>query len=364
MAEQLKNMYNKKYFKTLCEDFAAVYNRFNSEAYLKLIFDKNWEKRELKDRMHHAALSLRKVLPEDYEDAVNIILKVSTRKSAQNYNGFADIFFTDFIESFGLDHYEISINALEILTQYTSAEFAIRPFIIKYPQKTMKKMFEWSRHSNHHVRRLSSEGCRPRLPWGMALTEFIKDPSPILPILENLKNDESEYVRKSVANNLNDISKDHPALVLSIAARWNGTSKEAEWIIKHACRTLLKKGNKEALKLFGFERCENIKLKKFIVAPKVQIGKKLDFSFIFLSESVSPQKLRLEYIIEYLKKSGKYSRKIFKITENYFEPKTEYYFKKSQSFKDMTIRKHTPGKHRISLIINGMEKAAKSFEVF
>lgn len=134
MAEQLKNMYSEKYFKSLCDDFASIYKKFNSAKYLKLIFDNEWEKRELKDRMHHAAVCLQKVLPEDYEKAIGIILKVSIKKRVKNYNGFADIFFTDFVESFGLDHYDASINALEILTQHTSAEFAIRPFIKKHPE--------------------------------------------------------------------------------------------------------------------------------------------------------------------------------------------------------------------------------------
>ncbi len=132
--------------------------------------------------------------------------------------------FTEYVENFGLEHYDISMSAMEFITQFISCEYAIRPFIIRYPGKAMKQMLQWSKHESLHVRRFSSEGCRPRLPWAMALPALKKDPTLILPILENLKDDSSEFVRKSVANNLNDIAKDNPDTVLGIVKRWQGNS--------------------------------------------------------------------------------------------------------------------------------------------
>jgi 3-methyladenine DNA glycosylase AlkC len=162
--------------------------------------------------MMHTSESLHIYLPMEYSESVQILMK-----AALKFSGFQYMFFPGFIELYGLDEYEQSIKALEIFTQHSSSEFAVRPFIKIYSHKMMEQMELWAESENHHVRRLSSEGCRPRLPWAIALPEFKKDPSPVIPILEKLKNDESEYVRRSVANNLNDISKDNSYVEISAA---------------------------------------------------------------------------------------------------------------------------------------------------
>lgn len=162
------------------------------------------------------------------------------------------MFFPDYIERFGMEDYAVAVGTMERLTAFTSCEFAVRPFIKKHEGQMLEQMLGWSEHSSHHVRRLASEGSRPRLPWAMALPKLKKDPSPILPILENLKVDSSEYVRRSVANNLNDISKDNPDVALSVFRDWIGHSPETNRIVKHGCRTLLKQGVPEAMELFGF----------------------------------------------------------------------------------------------------------------
>ena len=161
--------------------------------------------------------------------------------------------FLDFVEVFGLDDYEASIPALEYFTQYMSAEFAVRPFIVKYPKQMLAQMLVWSKHTNPDVRRLSSEGSRPRLPWGIALPALKKDPAPVLPILEELKLDPSESVRRSVANNLNDIAKDHPEVTLQVLHSWQALDREEiAAITRHALRTLLKDGHPQALELLGY----------------------------------------------------------------------------------------------------------------
>ena len=169
------------------------------------IFDNNWKDKALKQRMKHISASLHHYLPMQYSDAIQILMKSSSK-----FRGFQYMFFPGFVERYGLNQYETSIQALEHFTKHSSSEFAVRPFITKYNHKMMAQMEVWAESDNHPIRRLASEGCRPRLPWATALPEFKQDPAPILPILEKLKNDESEYVRRSVANNLNDISKDHP----------------------------------------------------------------------------------------------------------------------------------------------------------
>ena len=226
----------------------------------------------------------------------------------------------------------------------------------------MRQMRVWSKHPHHHVRRFSSEGCRPRLPWAMAIPQLKRDPWPILPILENLKNDESLFVRKSVANNLNDITKDNPDVVLQLVKKWKGKSKETDWIIRHGCRGLLKKADAKVYELFGLNsktNCEVTNLK--IGKNKIKIGDRLSFSFELKALGKKASRLRLEYVVYYVKSSGKQTRKIFKMAESDYKPATIYSFKKEQRFEDFTTRKHFPGKHKIGIVVNGQELATKEF---
>jgi len=193
MAEILKYRYNANFINSLCDKIQERHADFNRAAFTSAVFDESWEQKELKERMGHIATCLQEFLPQEYDDALKILKPVS-----EHFTGFEPMIFPDFVERFGVDHYELSINALEYFTRYSSSEFAVRPFIVKHPEKMMQQMLAWADSDNHHVRRLASEGCRPRLPWAMALPDFKNNPSPILPILEKLKNDESEYVRRSV----------------------------------------------------------------------------------------------------------------------------------------------------------------------
>lgn len=337
-------------------------SEFDKELFLEKIYDSEWDQRELKERMKHIAVTLNLFLSDEYEKALNQISKMIPliRNSLLADCRLEFMFLPEYIERYGLDNFEPSTAAMENITQFTSCEFAVRPFIEKYP-KMMSKLEKWSNHENHHVRRLASEGCRPRLPWAMALPKFKKNPNPILPILENLKNDSSLYVRRSVANNLNDIAKDHPDLVLEIVKRWKGESDETDWIVKHGCRTLLKKAHPGALKLFGFCEPVDLKLIRFNVNDRVEMGEKLKFSVLIKNCGEDEMKLRIEYGIDYKKANGSHNRKIFKITENSYQPSEKISFDRSQSFRDMTTRKHYPGDHSIALIVNGKELAVKGF---
>jgi hypothetical protein len=198
----------------------------------------------------------------------------------------------------------------------------------------------------------------------MALPDFKKNPAPILPILELLKDDSSEYVRKSVANNLNDISKDHPNLVLEIAGKWLGNNKNRDWIVKHACRTLLKQGNSEAMLLFGFGNPDAVEVTNLAMKDaSIKIGNSSFFQFDLQHSMAKEVKLRLEYGIYYMKSNGKQNRKVFKISENKYEPNKVYTIQKQQHFKELTTRKHYVGAHRISIIVNGEEKVFGDFEL-
>jgi 3-methyladenine DNA glycosylase AlkC len=334
------------------------YPEFDKKKFLSLVFDDQWNSRELKEKMRHVTTSLRQTLPENYAGALEILKKI-----APLVRGFEGMVLPDYVELYGMENRDLSLPALGFFTKYSSSEFAIRPFLARDPQRVMAYMLELAEDEDENVRRFASEGCRPRLPWAMALPGFKKDPAPILPILEKLKDDESEFVRRSVANNLNDISKDHPGLMLDICERWYGKSEKTDWIVKHACRSLLKAGNKRALLLFGHSDPAAMSVAKLkLQKTTVLIGEELRFSFQLINSGKKAGKLRLEYAIDYKKASGKTSRKIFKITENHYQP-GPHSFSRKHSFVDMSTRKHYPGKHRVCVIVNGEEKASAAFEV-
>jgi len=226
----------------------------------------------------------------------------------------------------------------------------------------MAQMYVWSKHDNEHVRRLSSEGCRPALPWGQALNKYKKDPTPVLPILEQLKADPSLYVRKSVANNLNDISKTHPDLVVKLAKDWYGKNEYTNWIVKHGCRTLLKKGNREALAIFGCDDVASVVVDDFTLETKsISTGEEITFSFVITAKEGT--KARLEYGIDYVKSNGKRNRKIFKISEVSLKENEKKFYTKKHSFADVSTRKHYPGIHSVTLIVNGVEQGVLDFEL-
>uniref|UniRef100_UPI00404801FD DNA alkylation repair protein n=2 Tax=Aliarcobacter sp. TaxID=2321116 RepID=UPI00404801FD len=354
MAEQLKNVYTKDYIKNLAFKIKENYKEFDTNSFIKSIFDKSWENLELKARMRHIAISIHKYLPLSYEKQLEVLKPVS-----RDFSSFEAMFFQDFVEVYGLDDFESSMKALEVFTQDSSSEFAIRQFILKYEDKTMNQMKLWSQSSNEHLRRLSSEGCRPRLPWAIALPKFKKEPTKVLEIIELLKNDKILYVRKSVANNLNDISKDNPNLVIEFVKVNLGKTKELDWICKHASRTLLKKGDKEILKLFDFDKSAHVNITNFCYDSFVKVGEDLTFSFeINSSENIG--NIRIEYAIDYLKSNNSHNKKVFMISQNEIKSTSKKFVKK-QSFKNMTTRKHYLGKHFISILINGEEIIKKEF---
>ncbi|ETT80873.1 DNA alkylation repair protein [Viridibacillus sp. FSL R5-0477] len=356
MAELLKDVFNKAFFEQFCKKVTSVYPEFNEQQFMTLLFDEEWEQRELKQRTRHITHTLRATLPTSYPDAIAVLSQL-----VPDCKGFEYLFFPDFIEAYGLSDWETSIEALKLFTLTSSSEFAVRPFIEKDPKKMMSIMEKWARDENEHVRRLASEGCRPRLPWGPALKMFKKDPTPIIPILELLKADESEYVRKSVANNLNDITKDHPELVKSLGKSWMGHNPKTDWIIKHACRTLLRQADPTTLTLFGFHNNPIVKINEFdLSTDQLAIGESLTFKFTFANPTIDAAKLRIEYGIDFMKANGITRRKLFKITENTYLP-GEYTYTRSHSFKQLSTRKHYPGEHRIAIVINGVEMAGIEF---
>ena len=365
MSALFKDIYSKSFYNEFSEILNQTLPSFNKVKFKKLIFNDKFKAYELKERMTHTAKVLNHFLPADFNEATITIKKIieNLRFAGIQENCLEFMFFPEYIAMYGIDDYESSISVLEFVTQFTSCEFAVRPFILKYETLMSKQMLRWSKHENNMVRRLASEGSRPRLPWAMALPNYKKKPAPILPILNNLKQDSCEIVRRSVANNLNDISKDNPEIVIDIAKKWQGISQETNAIIKHGCRTLLKQGNPAVLKFFGLNS-KHIILSDFtIVTPKVNIGSQLEFSFSIFNEDKKKRLVRIEYGIYYKKKNGNLSKKVFKISERKIEPNRIYEMTRKQNFKRITTRKFYTGQHKLSLIVNGQESETENFEL-
>ncbi len=361
----LKDLYSPKFYKTLTSALAEVMPLFNQQRFTSQIFSDGFNEMELKARMRHTTEVLHGFMPSDFKKAVKIIEKliaVLKKKGLEN-GGLEHIFLADYIELYGIDDLDTSVAAFEWITQFISCEFAVRPFIIRYESEMIDRMKKWSLHSNEKVRRLASEGSRPRLPWAMAIPFLKKDPSTILPILENLNNDLSDFVRRSVANSLNDIAKDHPAIVMTIAKKWKGIIKETDAIIKHGSRTLLKTGHADILSHYGL-KSKNIAVSAFkILTPTVKIGDHLAFSFVLSNEDKKKQTIRLEYGLYYNKSNGHLAKKVFKISEKSYAPGSHIEVNRKQSFRKITTRVFYPGKHKLSIIVNGEEKIVKDFKV-
>lgn len=356
MPELLKNRYNKEYIHNLATKIAEIKTDFDTRQFNKNIFDKSWPQKALKERMIHISEQIHLLLQGDYKSNISVLTKI-----AADFAGFEGMFIPHYIQTYGLNDWQTSIKALEKTTKYASAEFSVRQFILKDKERMMAQMLIWSKHKNYHVRRLASEGCRPRLPWACALPEFKQDPRLIIPILDQLKNDDSLYVRRSVANNINDISKDNPNLVLDLVRLWQGQNSEQDWILKHGARTLLKRSDKTTLRLFGNEAPKHVQLSDFNYKNTVKIEEKFAFEFSLQSKKALG-KLRLEYKIGFVKSSGKVNYKVFKISENNYQ-KNALNISKQHSFKQLSTRKHYPGQHEIIILINGIQLASGSFQV-
>jgi 3-methyladenine DNA glycosylase AlkC len=359
----LKDLYSETFYTRLADNLTVVLPSFDQQAFKKRIYTTDFEIKELKERMRHTSVVLHNFFPADYKQTVKVIKKMidQFRKTGIGEDGLAHMFLADYLEVYGIDNYETSIDALEYTTQFVSCEFAVRPFLLKYGERMIDQMKRWALHPNYKVRRLASEGSRPRLPWAMAVPVIKKNPELILPILEALKNDPSEWVRRSVANSLNDIAKDHPNIVLQIARQWAGISKETDAIIKHGSRTLLKQGHTEILKHYGLDSA-GIKLNDFkILTPGIKIGESLEFTFTIENTNTTAQTIRLEYAIFYRMQNGKPSKKVFKISERIYQPGQKETIHRKQKFILITTRKFYVGEHQISVIVNGEEKEIAGF---
>ena len=334
-----------------------VYPKFDQKKYAMTVLSDGFLKLELKERLNKIAESLKSFLPADYDVAMGILIK-----AAPQVGTFENWALTIYVEKFGLKHFKSSVHAMQELTKYGTGEFAIRPFMIQHTARMLPILMKWTKSKNEHIRRLAAEGSRPRGVWVAHIEAFKKDERHVMKILEKLKNDESLYVRKAVANNLNDISKEHPDLVSQTCKKWQKTGDaRTEWIIQHGCRTLIKNGHAGALNLFGFASKPKVKVKSFLIKPaKIKMRGAATLVLKLSTDKKSKQKLSIDYRVYFVTKNGSKTKRLFKWAVKSIDSKSEWTLEKKQSCKDQLTRKHFPGAHKIEVLINGDVVASKS----
>lgn len=355
---------NRDVLKTIAKSLAKAYPEFDQKRFVAIA--PRLESLELKGRVGLVCDQLRAQLPEDFEEATGILL---ASVEFGELKGFALWPYAEFLRRYGIDDLECALRGMESLTTYFTSEFAVRPYLIEHRKKTLSYLLKCTGSDNVHVRRWASEGSRPRLPWGEKLREFIADPTHTLPILERLRFDSELYVRKSVANHLNDISKDHPRIVVETLRRWRAEASEqdrdkVEWIVRRSIRSLIKNGDPRALQLVGASpnvsaRISGLKLDRRIY----KVGDRLEFDFRVESTATKTQRLVVDYILHYMKANGKTSPKVFKLKTFDLAKGESQRIEKCHHLKQVTTRRHYPGRHILEIQVNGAVRAKAHFEL-
>ncbi|MBX2914213.1 MAG: DNA alkylation repair protein [Cyclobacteriaceae bacterium] len=356
--EPLKEMFNRAYYKNLAQVFASVYKPFQAERFVKAV-TANLEELSLNERMRNTSVVLHNHLPNDFATSIAIMKEVIP----QLKGGYTNLVFPDYVAQFGQTDFSLSLDALKCFTRFGSSEFAIRTFLKHDLNTTLKEMYKWANDENEHVRRLASEGSRPRLPWSFKLDAIIEKPSLTTPILQTLRADDALYVRKSVANHLNDITKDSPEHVLNLIKSWDRAHPHTAWIIKRGCRSLLKQGDQKSMAIFNLTKKVEITIKNFTLNKStLRLNDTLLFQFSIVSNKKINQRLMVDYRIHYSKKSGVQLPKVFKLKELDLKPGETIAIKKQQRFQDFTTRKLHSGTHLLEIVVNGNVVAKKKFE--
>jgi len=373
MAEPFKNLFNIPLIKGMSIHFKKHWPEFNAEVFIDSA-SANFEQLELKQRSNQIKAAMVGCLPARFEHAAEILLaslgaELEDDLSAgyvgeAGISGWAVMPMADYVAEQGCGHFDLSMMLFYEMTKRSSSEFAIRYFLVAMPEQTLLKLKAWVNDENQHVRRLVSEGTRPRLPWGMRLAVFVNNPHPVIALLECLKDDEKEYVRRSVANNLNDIAKDHPDVVADIAEKWlKGASHARKRLVNHACRTLVKNGHKKTLRVLGFVKAKVSDVNLTILTPQVEFGADLRFSLSFESSGKKDQPLMIDYIVHHQKANGNTSPKVFKWRATILKAKKMLSLDKKHGIRKITTRVYYPGVHRLDVVVNGEVLASGEFQL-
>ncbi len=352
--------------KQLGQQLQGAWPAFPKDHFVKLATAR-LDDLEFHGRIKQFSSAMRETLPPDYREAVRLLI-ASLPPPLESEEELSCYWLQwplgQFIADYGTKHFESSFDAMIALTQRHTSEFAVRPFLAMDPERSVAQLLELTRHPNLHVRRWCSEGSRPRLPWGLRLRHFCADPSPLWPILEALRDDPSLYVRRSVANHLNDIAKDHPEAVIARCRAWLADAPSGRrWIVGRALRSLIKAGHPEALELQGYGVPHNLAVSFSIKPTRIHVGESLSLELCFTSRSSLKQAIMVDFAVHFVRKEGRSSEKVFKGVAFELEASGSRTIVKTLPIRATTIRALYPGVHRVEARINGRTLAESPFEL-
>lgn len=368
MAEPLKNMFGPDVPERIADMIRKSDPSFDEEAFLSMALE-GYEDLELTPRARHIADALAATLPDDRGRAMQILIEsLGPEIEGSELTGmdsFLYLPYVFFISDHGLDEYDLAMTAQYEVTKRFTAEFSIRAFLDRYPERTLAILAQWAHDENVHVRRLVSEGTRPRLPWAPRLRRFQEDPTPVIELIEMLKDDPEEYVRRSVANNINDISKDHPEVVVQLANDWwSDGDLNRRKLIRHGLRTLVKKGDPAALAVLGYAADSPVELATVSITPAVvSIGGSVKLSVELLNPDSEPRGALVDLVVHFVKANGSTGPKVFKGGELELAPGARDTINKTISVRQHTTRTHYPGRHLVDVQINGTPHAGGHFDI-
>lgn len=369
--EPFKNLFSPELVRTLGEHLQAQLDDFDRERFEQSILAELGSL-ELKERAQLIADQVHMVLPASSEERFAVLLAilhpeegdVVADSNTDGMRGWGVMPLSMVVGQHSMEDFDAALDVLKEMTKRSSSEIAVRYLLLADQSRALAIMGEWTGDPSEHVRRLVSEGTRPRLPWAMQLPELIADPSPMLPLLHALRDDAEEYVRRSVANHLNDIAKDHPDLIGRLAIDWMiDADKDRQRLVRHACRTLIKQGHPLAMEAFGLLPPEIEVDALTIETPVVEFGTALEFTLEISSLSDEPQDLVIDYLVHFRKANGSLSAKVFKWTKFTLGGDETRSLARAHPIRSITTRRYYSGKQGLSLRINGRDFGDAAFDL-
>jgi 3-methyladenine DNA glycosylase AlkC len=374
MAEPFKNLIAPDLVRTAAKHLGRVWPAFPRRRFVQLATD-GLDALELKARVRHVAAALAATLPSGFAAAADVLeqalapARTDTDLAAlvpgpDGLAGWIVWPMTEFVAEHGLGEPKRALQALHAMTQRNTAEYAIRPFVVAHEELTFRTLRRWLSDPSAHVRRLVSEGTRPRLPWGMQLRALVADPTPTLPLLERLQDDPSDYVRRSVANHLNDVAKDHPDVVVDWLERHlPAASSERRALLRHASRTLIKRGDGRVLRAWGVADPLRGAVSLTIAPGRVRVGGEVTLAVELVSVSRREQALLVDYVVHQPRPAGRTSAKTWKGWQLRLAPGERRQLTRRHSLRPVTTRRDHPGTHAVDLVVNGRVVAHGAFEL-
>jgi 3-methyladenine DNA glycosylase AlkC len=369
MAEPLTSQYGPEIPRRIAAMIERVHPGFATRAFVAQAL-RGYEELGLLPRARHVARALDDHLPRDYPAALEVVLRsLGPPAAATSGGGMASFVYLPYVywvAERGLGHLDDSVRAMHAITQRFSFEFGLRPFVERHPREMRAVLERWCDDPSPHVRRLVSEGLRPRLPWAARLTVFERDPRPVIALLERLRDDPDPVVRRSVANHLNDLGRADPALLVEVCTRWaRDAPPERLRLVRHALRTLVARGDPHALRVLGYGSRARVTLRDASIVPaRVPIGDAVRVCFELASTVRRPQRVLVDLRVTYAgARAGVVRTKVFKLDAGELGPGGSMVFSRRLSLRQMSTRTHHPGLHRVEALVNGVPYEVGTFEV-